>query len=84
MENEDTPMELAMLKKKMVDPNTSDRELHKRNNAEPGCRPISLLSLLQAENVRLRRAVVELSLHSKALREALKRMEAPNACDGLC
>src|SRR5258708_29030680 len=33
---EDTPMELAMLKKKMVDPNTSDRELHKRNNAEPG------------------------------------------------
>jgi hypothetical protein len=73
-----------MLKKKMVNRNTSDRELRKRNNAEPACRPISLLSWLQAENVRLRRAVVELSLHSKALREALKRMEAPNACDGLC
>ena len=72
-----------MLRKKMVDSNSSDRELYKRNNAQPGCRPISLLSFLQAENVRLHRAVVELSLHTMALREALKRMEAPNACDGL-
>jgi hypothetical protein len=64
----------------MVDPNSSDRESHKRNDAEPGCRPISLLSFLQAENVRLRQAVVELLLHTRALREeVLKRLEAPNA-----
>jgi hypothetical protein len=57
---------------KVVDPNTSDREWHKRDNVEPGCRPISLLSFLQAENIRLRRTVMELSLHAKVLREALK------------
>jgi hypothetical protein len=78
-DSEDTPVELAALKMRKVDPNSSDRESHRRNDAEPGSRPISLLSFLQAENVRLRRAVVESSLHVKALREVLTRMEAPNA-----
>jgi hypothetical protein len=72
-------MELAMLMIKVVDPNSSDPESHKRNNAEPGCQPITILSFLQAENVRLHRTVMELSLQAKALREALKRMEVPNA-----
>ena len=76
--SEHTNVELAGLKMKVVDPNTSDREWHKRDNAEPGCRPVSLLSFLQAENIRLRRTVMELSLHAKVLREALKSMEAPN------
>ena len=72
-------MEFAVLKIRMVDPNSSDRESHKQDDAEPGCRPISLLSSLEAENVRLHQAVVELSLDARALREALKRMEAPTA-----
>jgi hypothetical protein len=67
-----------MLKIKLIDSNSSDREAHKRNNAEPGCQPITLLSFLQAENVRLRRTVMELSLDAKALREALKGMEVPS------
>jgi hypothetical protein len=53
----------------MVDPNSSDPESHRRNDAEPGCQQISLLSFLQAENVRLRHAVVDLLLETKALRE---------------
>jgi hypothetical protein len=72
-------VEVAVLKVKVDDLNSSDRELNKRSDAEPGCQPISLLSFLQAENVRLRRAVLELSLHAEALREALKRMKAQNA-----
>jgi len=78
-DGEDTPVELAALKIGKIDPNSSDWESHRRNDAEPGCRPISLLSFLQAENVRLRRAAVELSLYVEALREVLTRMEAPNA-----
>ena len=76
---EDTSVELAALKIRMVDLRSSDWESHKRDDVEPGGRPISLLSVLQAENVRLRRAAVELTLHVKALREVLRRMEAPNA-----
>jgi hypothetical protein len=39
-------------------------------------RPISLLSFLEAENIRLRRAVVELWLDTAALREALKGQDS--------
>ena len=56
-----------------------DRELHKEDDAEPGYQPISILSFLEAENMRLRRAIAELSLDASALREALKIMEAPTA-----
>jgi hypothetical protein len=67
-----------MLRIKLADPNSSDPESLERNNAEPGRRPISLLSFLQAENVRLRRTITELSPHVKALRNALTGMEAAN------
>jgi len=49
--------------------------MHKQDDAEPSCAPISLLSFLEAENIRLRQAVMELSLDARVLREALKRME---------
>jgi len=57
----------------------SDRESHKENDAEPGSQPISLLSFLEAENMRLRQAILELSLDVSALRKTLKIMEAPTA-----
>lgn len=44
---------------------------NKQDDAELGCQPISLLSYLEMENVRLRQAVVELSLDTMALREEL-------------
>jgi hypothetical protein len=40
------------------------------------CRPINLLSFLEAENVRLREAAVDLLLDAVALRETLKRLES--------
>jgi len=58
-----------------VDSNSSNRETRKQDGAEPGLRPISLLSFLEAENVRLRQAIVQLSLDAGVLREALNRME---------
>jgi hypothetical protein len=42
-----------------------------QDDAELGSEPISLLSYLEMENVRLRQAVVELSLDTMALREEL-------------
>jgi hypothetical protein len=63
-------------KMRTVDPNSSYRETHKQEDAEPKCRPISLLSFLEAENVRLRQAIVELSRDAKTLKEALDKMEA--------
>ena len=58
---------LSVLKIGMV-----DRKSHKQDNAEPKFSPISLLSVLEAENIRLRQSVVELSLDTMVLREALK------------
>lgn len=61
---------------KTIDLDPSNRESHKRDDAEPGCSPISIHSFLEVENIRLRQAVVELSLDTLALREALKGVEA--------
>jgi len=74
---------VAMLKIMTADPNSSNRESQEQKDDEPVCRPTSLLSFLQAENVRLRQAVAELSLGALALREALKRMEDPKAVGGM-
>jgi hypothetical protein len=54
-----------------VDSKASDRKLHKRDDTKPECRPIRLLSVLEAENSRLRQAVLELSRDIMALREAV-------------
>ncbi len=72
------PTTVRSLKTKAADPN-SDRESHKGHDAEPGSQPISLLSFLEAENTRLRQAIVELTLDGSALREALKIVRAPTS-----
>ena len=59
-----------------VDPNSSNRETGKQDDAEPGFQAISLVSFLEAENIRLRQAIVQLSLDVRALKEALNRTEA--------
>jgi hypothetical protein len=62
---------VIVLKKRTVDAKTSDQKSHRQDGAE--CQPISLLSFLEAENIRLRQAFLELSRDTLALREALKR-----------
>jgi hypothetical protein len=52
--------------------NSPDRESPKQDDAKSSCRPIGLLSFLEAENIRLRQAIVELWFDTMALREALK------------
>jgi hypothetical protein len=59
-----------------ADLNPSNRQSPKQDDADPGCPPIGLLSFLEAENVRLRQAIVELSRDAKTLKEALDKMEA--------
>jgi hypothetical protein len=58
---------VTVLKTRTVDSKASDRKLHKQDT-EPECRPIRLLSVLEAENSRLRQAVLELSCDIMALR----------------
>ena len=68
---------VSVLKPRTVGSRAVDRRLHKQDDDEPACRPISLLSFLEAENIRLRQVVVELSRDTMALREALKKNEGP-------
>ncbi len=68
------PTTVRPLKTRAADP----REARKWNDAEPRSQPINLLSFLEAENMRLRQTVVELSLNTSALRKALKTMEVPD------
>jgi len=63
---------LSELEPKMVRSKAVGRQSRK-DGAEPACRPISMLSFLEAENVRLQRTVVELSRDNMALREALRK-----------
>jgi hypothetical protein len=69
------PTTVRPLRTRAADPNSPDSESHQGDDAEPGSQPISLLSFLEAENLRLCQTIVELSLDASALREAL-RMEA--------
>ena len=59
---------VTVSKTRTVDSKASDRKWHKQDDAEPECRPIRLLSVLEAENSRLRQAVLELSRDIMALR----------------
>ncbi len=63
---------VSVLKIKTVDPHAVDPKSHKQDYVKPKSGPISLLSVLEAENFRLRQVVVELSLDMLVLREALK------------
>ena len=63
---------VSELKPKMGGSKPVDRQSSKQDDAWPASEPTSILSFLEAENVRLRQAVVELSLDTMALREALQ------------
>jgi hypothetical protein len=65
---------VAVLKIRTVNPKAVDPKSHKQDYVKPNSRPISFLSVLKAENFRLRQAVVELSLDTLVLREALKEL----------
>ena len=65
---------VSVLKIKTVDPQAVDPKFHKQDYVKAKSGPISLLSVLDAENFRLRQAVVELSLDALVLREALKEL----------
>jgi len=63
---------VSVLKIKTVDPQAVDPKSHKQDYVKPESGPISLLSVLEAENFRLRQAVVELSVDTLLLRVAVK------------
>jgi hypothetical protein len=65
---------LSVLKMRTVDSRTVGATLHSQEYANPKSQPISLLSVLEAENIRLRQSVVELSLDTLVLREALNEL----------
>jgi hypothetical protein len=64
---------VSVLKTGTLEPNASDPQSRNQDGAKPDGRPISLLAVLKAENMRLRQAVVELSLDVLAVREALEQ-----------
>ena len=66
---------VSVLKLRTTRAKLVERESYEQDGAEPRPRLISLLSFLEAENIRLRQAVVELSLDTIALREELTRTE---------
>jgi hypothetical protein len=68
---------VSVLKPRTVGSRAVDRQSHERGDGEPAGRPISMLSFLEAENIRLRQAVVELSRDTKALRQALRKNDGP-------
>ncbi len=63
---------VSVLKIRTVNPKTVDQKSLNQADVKPTFRTISLLSVLKAENFRLRQAVVKLSLDTLVLREALK------------
>jgi hypothetical protein len=66
---------VSVLRPRMVGSRAVDRRSHEQDDGERARRPVSILSFLEAENIRLRQAVVKLSLDTMALREALKKNE---------
>jgi hypothetical protein len=69
---------VSVLRTRTVNSRACDQEYQesqKQDDAGRECRPISLLSVLEAENIRLRQAVVELLIDTLALREASHRRE---------
>ncbi len=52
------------------------RQLHRQDDAEPGCHAISLVSYLDAANEKLQHAVEELTREITALRQELEQTES--------
>jgi hypothetical protein len=68
---------VSVLRTRTVNSRACDHESRKQDDAEREHRPIGLLSFLEAENVRLRGAVVELLIDILALRGALQEASGP-------
>jgi hypothetical protein len=66
---------VSLLKIRTVNPKAVNAKSHNQDNVKPKFRPISLLSVLEAENFQLRQALVELSLDTLMLRDALKELD---------
>ena len=64
---------VSVLKTGTLAPEASEPQSRNQDGAKSDGRPISLLAVLKTENIRLRQAVVELSLDVLALREALEQ-----------
>jgi hypothetical protein len=64
---------VAMNSVSVLKPRTVGSRAIERGDGESACPPISMLSFLEAENIRLRQAVVALSRDTKALRQALRK-----------
>lgn len=64
---------VSVLKTGTLEPKALDAQSRDEDGAKSDGRPISLLAVLKAENMRLRQAVVELSLDVLALREAVEQ-----------
>ena len=73
---------VSVLKTRTVDPKAVDPKSHKQDDVKSKSQPISLLSVLEAENFRLRQAVVALSLDTLVLREALKGLRPESLISG--
>jgi hypothetical protein len=66
---------VSLLKTKTIGPRAINRGAQRQDDAEAGCELVSLISFLEADNNRLWKKVVELSLETLALQQALKKIE---------
>jgi hypothetical protein len=78
----ETMNSVSVLKIRTVNPKTVDPKSLNQDNVKPKSGTISLVSTLKAENFRLRQAVVELSLDTLVLREALKDFRPESQISG--
>jgi hypothetical protein len=67
---------VVVLKIRTVNPKAVDPKSHNQDYVKPKSPPIIMLSALKAENFRLRQAVVELSLDTVVLKEALNQLRS--------
>jgi hypothetical protein len=67
---------VSVPKKKEAGPKTHDREACVQNDTQSVCEMISLRSFLEADNKKLRQAVLALSIETAALRQMLKTKES--------
>jgi hypothetical protein len=61
---------VPVLKVRMAGPKTRDVTSYNEESLKPENPPISILSFLQAENIRLRQQAVELAFEIAALKQA--------------
>jgi hypothetical protein len=74
---------VSVLRTRTVNSRAYDRESQTQDDAGCECGPISLLSVLERENIRLRQAVVALLIDTLTLREALHGREVSAPWRGL-